>query len=51
MTRGDEHRIADILEAAQKLSDRLAIDFDAWVEDEDLRLITPQVTSSSPAAQ
>ena len=43
MTRGDEQRIADILDAAQKLSDRLTIDFDAWVEDEDLRLITERL--------
>lgn len=40
MTRGDEHRIADILDAAQKLADRLTIDFESWIQDEDLRLIT-----------
>lgn len=43
MTRGDEHRIADILDAAQKLSDRLAMPFETWVEDEDLRLITERL--------
>lgn len=39
MTRGDEHRVADILDAAQKLSERLSISFESWVADEDLRLI------------
>ncbi len=43
MTRGDEHRIADILDAAQKLSDRLTMPFETWVEDEDLRLITERL--------
>jgi uncharacterized protein with HEPN domain len=43
VTRGDEHRVADILDAAQKLADRLTIDFDTWVEDEDLRLITERL--------
>jgi uncharacterized protein with HEPN domain len=43
MTRGDEHRIADILDAAQKLADRVTIDFESWIEDEDLRLITERL--------
>lgn len=43
MTRGDEHRIADILDAAKKLSDRLTMPFETWVEDEDLRLITERL--------
>lgn len=43
MTRGDEHRIADILDAAQKPADRLTIDFEPWIEDEDLRLITERL--------
>lgn len=43
MTRGDEHRIADILEAADKLASRLAIDFEMWLADEDLRLVTERL--------
>lgn len=43
MTRGDEHRITDILDADQKLSDRLTMPFETWVEDEDLRLITERL--------
>ena len=43
MTRGDEHRIADILEAATKLSHRLAISYEDWLADEDLRLVTERL--------
>lgn len=43
MTRGDEHRIADILDAAQKLSERLRLPFEAWRDDEDLRLVTERL--------
>lgn len=43
MTRGDEHRIADILDAADKLAARLEIDFDTWQADEDLRLVTERL--------
>ncbi len=43
MTRGDEHRIADILDAAQKLAQRLDIPFETWVGDEDLRLVTERL--------
>jgi hypothetical protein len=40
VTRGDEQRIADILDAAQKLSDHLNMPFETWAENEDLRLVT-----------
>jgi uncharacterized protein with HEPN domain len=43
VTRGDDHRVADILDAAQKLSERLDVDFETWVADEDLRLITERL--------
>jgi len=43
VTRGDEHRIADILDAAEKLAQRLDIPFETWVEDEDLRLVTERL--------
>jgi len=43
VTRGDEHRTADILDAADKLAARLAIDYDAWAADEDLRLVTERL--------
>ncbi|MCA1846476.1 MAG: DUF86 domain-containing protein [Actinobacteria bacterium] len=43
MTRGDEQRIADILDAAQKLADRLQTSFETWANDEDLRLITERL--------
>lgn len=46
MTRGDEHRVADILDAAQKLAERLGISFETWVADEDLRL-SPNASSRS----
>ena len=43
MTRGDEHRIADILDAATKLSERLQVPFETWRDDEDLRLVTERL--------
>lgn len=43
MTRGDEQRIADILDAAQKLSDRLNMPFETWADNEDLRLVTERL--------
>jgi uncharacterized protein with HEPN domain len=43
VTRGDEHRIADILDAAQKLADRLGVPFESWRDDEDLRLVTERL--------
>ncbi|HVL03662.1 MAG TPA: HepT-like ribonuclease domain-containing protein [Acidimicrobiales bacterium] len=43
MTRADEHRIADILEAADKLAVRLPDSFEAWLDDEDLRLVTERL--------
>jgi uncharacterized protein with HEPN domain len=43
VTRGDEQRIADILDAAQKLSDRLNMPFETWADNEDLRLVTERL--------
>jgi uncharacterized protein with HEPN domain len=43
VTRGDEHRIADIVEAADKLAVRLPDSFEAWLADEDLRLVTERL--------
>lgn len=43
MTRGDEYRIADILDAAEKLSERLQVPFETWRGDEDLRLVTERL--------
>lgn len=43
MTRGDEHRIADIIEAGDKLAVRLTGSFEAWLADEDLRLVTERL--------
>jgi uncharacterized protein with HEPN domain len=43
VTRGDEHRIADILDAATKLSERLQVPFETWRDDEDLRLVTERL--------
>ena len=43
MTRADEHRVDDILDAADKLAARLDITYDQWVGDEDLRLITERL--------
>ncbi|MBW0114682.1 HepT-like ribonuclease domain-containing protein [Pseudonocardia abyssalis] len=34
MTRGDEHRLADLLDA---------VDYEAWLADEDLRLVTERL--------
>jgi hypothetical protein len=41
--RGDEHRIADIIDAAAKLSERLQIPYETWRDDEDLRLVTERL--------
>jgi hypothetical protein len=46
VTPGDEHRIADILEAATKLSQRLDISYEDWLADEDLRLVTERLSRS-----
>lgn len=43
MTRGDKHRIADILDAADKLAARLAIEYEVWLADEDRRLVTERL--------
>ena len=43
MTRTDEHRIADIIDAAKKLAERLDVPFETWLEDEDLRLVNEQL--------
>jgi len=43
LTRGDEHRIADILEAAAGLAARLPESYEEWVADDDLRLITERL--------
>lgn len=43
MTRGDEHRLADILAAADKLAARLDLPFERWLADEDLRLVTERL--------
>jgi uncharacterized protein with HEPN domain len=43
VTRGDEHRIADILDAAAKLSERLQVPYETWRDDEDLRLVTERL--------
>lgn len=43
MTRSDEHRTADILDAAGKLAERLGIPVETWLADEDLRLITERL--------
>jgi uncharacterized protein with HEPN domain len=43
VTPGDEHRIADILDAALKLAARLQVPYESWIEDEDLRLVTERL--------
>ena len=43
MSRGDEHRLADIRDAAAKLGQRLGDDYTGWAADEDLRLITERL--------
>lgn len=43
MSRGDEHRLADIREAAAKLTSRLGDDYTRWAADDDLRLITERL--------
>lgn len=43
MTRGDEYRIADMLDAAEKLAARLDISYERWLADEDLRLVTERL--------
>jgi uncharacterized protein with HEPN domain len=51
VTRGDEHRIADILDAADKLAARLDIDFESWEADEDLRLVTERLVEVGEASR
>lgn len=44
MTRGDEYRLADINDAAAKLATRIsATDYQSWVANEDLRLVTERL--------
>jgi uncharacterized protein with HEPN domain len=43
VTRTDEHRVADILDAARKLAERLSVPYEGWLGDEDLRLITERL--------
>lgn len=43
MSRGDDHRLADIRETAAKLTDRLGDDYARWAADEDRRLITERL--------
>jgi uncharacterized protein with HEPN domain len=43
VTHGDEHRIADIVDAAHKLAARLRIPYETSVNDEDLRLVTERL--------
>ncbi|PZS24894.1 MAG: hypothetical protein DLM61_20990 [Pseudonocardiales bacterium] len=43
MTRSDDHRLADIRDAAAKLATRIGTDYEAWAADEDLRLITERL--------
>jgi len=43
LTRGDEGRVADILEASAKLAPRLDTAFELWLADEDLRLVTERL--------
>ncbi|MGH9246741.1 MAG: HepT-like ribonuclease domain-containing protein [Acidimicrobiales bacterium] len=43
MTRNDAQRVADIIDAAEKLAARLSLRFEEWLGDEDLRLITERL--------
>lgn len=43
MSRSDDHRLADIQEAAAKLASRLGHDYARWAADDDLRLITERL--------
>lgn len=44
MSRNDEHRVGDMLDAADKLAARLSVlQYATWVGDEDMRLITERL--------
>ncbi|MGQ0572583.1 MAG: HepT-like ribonuclease domain-containing protein [Pseudonocardia sp.] len=43
MSRSDEHRIADILDAASKLAVRVDTRYAGWLVDEDRRLVTERL--------
>ncbi len=43
MSRSDDHRVADILDAASKLAARTGTDYASWAADEDRRLIAERL--------
>lgn len=43
LTRSDDHRLADIRDAAAEPAARIGTGYEAWVADEDLRLVTERL--------